>query len=284
MSLTEDESLTPGLYLCPTPIGNLEDITLRVLKVLALCDAVAAEDTRHSLKLLNHYGIRKRLISCHEHNSRRRGPEIAEEIRQGRSVALVSDAGMPGISDPGAEILRLCVAEGLPVTVLPGPSASLTALVASGLGTDRFMFWGFPERQGKRRKAQLEAMVRTDATVILYESPHRITATLQDLVNVGGDRPAVLAREITKRYEEYLRGTLLSLKERLTETPPKGELVLLFEGGMADTPAEYDLDSAMDRLLAEGLPKKEIARRLAEETGESRNAIYQALLARQDGK
>lgn len=143
MSLTEGEGLAPGLYLCPTPIGNLEDITLRALRVLAACDVVAAEDTRHSLKLLNHYGIRKRLLSCHEHNSKKRGPEILEEIRAGHAVALVSDAGMPGISDPGADILRLCVAEGLPVTVLPGPSASLTALVASGLRTDRFTFWGF---------------------------------------------------------------------------------------------------------------------------------------------
>lgn len=278
MSLTEGEGLAPGLYLCPTPIGNLEDITLRALRVLAACDVVAAEDTRHSLKLLNHYGIRKRLLSCHEHNSKKRGPEILEEIRAGHAVALVSDAGMPGISDPGADILRLCVAEGLPVTVLPGPSASLTALVASGLRTDRFTFWGFPERQGRRRKEQLQEMVGTEGTLILYESPHRIAATLRDLHAAGGDRPAVLAREITKRYEEYLRGTLVSLAEHLEKTPAKGELVLLFEGTPQAAAPAVDKETRMAQLLGEGHSKKEIARRLAEETGESRNALYQALL------
>lgn len=278
MSLTSDDSLEPGLYICPTPIGNLEDITLRVLKTLALADIVAAEDTRHSIRLLNHYGIRKKLLSYHEHNLKKRGPEILEEIRGGKAVALVSDAGMPGISDPGADILRLCIEASLPVIVLPGATASVTALVASGLRTDRFAFWGFPERQSGRRKEQLEAMLNQEGTVILYESPHRIEATLKDLLTVGGDRPVVLAREITKRYEEYLRGNLTDLIARVSEAPVKGELVLLFEGAPGRNLPEVDGDARMKALLEEGLPTKEIARILARETGKSRNEIYQVLI------
>lgn len=278
MSLTSDDSLQAGLYICPTPIGNLEDITLRVLKVLALADIIAAEDTRHSIRLLNHYGIRKKLLSYHEHNLKKRGPEIIEEIRGGRSVALVSDAGMPGISDPGADILRLCIEASLPVVVLPGPTASITALVASGLRTDRFAFWGFPERQSGRRKEQLETILNQDGTAILYESPHRIEATLADLLTVGGDRPVVLAREITKRYEEYLRGNLTDLIARIRETPVKGELVLLFEGAPGRNIPEVDEGARRQALLAEGLPKKEIARILAKETGKSRNEVYQSLI------
>lgn len=278
MSLTSDDSLEAGLYICPTPIGNLEDITLRVLKVLALSDIVAAEDTRHSIKLLNHYGIRKKLISYHEHNLKKRGPEIIEDIRTGKAVALISDAGMPGVSDPGADIIRLCIEASLPVIVLPGPSASVTALVASGLRTDRFTFWGFPERQGGRRKDQLEAMLDQDGTLILYESPHRIEATLKDLLAIGGDRPVVLAREITKRYEEYIRGDLSDVIARINERPVKGELVLLFEGSPGRNTPEVDAESRLKELLEEGLPTKEIARILAKETGKSRNVIYQSLI------
>lgn len=278
MSLTSDDSLEAGLYICPTPIGNLEDITLRTLKTLALADCIAAEDTRHSLRLLNHYGIRKKLISYHEHNIRKRGPEILEEIRAGKAIALVSDAGMPGISDPGADIISLCLAASLPVVVLPGASASVTALVASGLRTDRFTFWGFAERQGSRRKEQLEAMLDQEGTVILYESPHRIEGTLKDLLALGGDRPVVLAREITKRYEEYIRGPLTELIDRLVQTPVKGELVLLFEGTPGRKTPAFDMDSRLKALLAEGHPKKEIARILAKESGRSRNEIYQSLI------
>ncbi len=278
MSLTSDDSLEAGLYLCPTPIGNLEDITLRVLKVLALADAVAAEDTRHSIKLLNHYGIKKKLISYHEHNLKKRGPEIVEEIRAGKAIALVSDAGMPGISDPGADILRLCIEASLPVTVLPGPTASITALVASGLRTDRFTFWGFMERQGGRRKEQLEAMLDQEGTAILYESPHRVEGTLQDLLDTGGDRPVVLAREITKRYEEYLRGDLTEVIARISAHPVKGEMVLLFEGSPGRNTPVVDADSRLKELLAENLPTKEIARILAKETGKSRKEIYQSLI------
>lgn len=278
MSLTSDDSLEAGLYICPTPIGNLEDITLRVLKVLALADAVAAEDTRHSIRLLNHYGIRKKLISYHEHNLKKRGPEILEEIRAGKAIALVSDAGMPGISDPGADILRLCVEAALPVVVLPGPTASVTALVASGLRTDRFTFWGFPERQGERRRDQLEAMLDQEGTVILYESPHRIETTLRDLLEAGGDRPIVLAREITKRYEEYIRGPLTEVIDRIGAKPVKGELVLLFEGSPGREAPVVDADSRLKALLEEGLPTKEIARILAKETGRSRKEVYQSLI------
>ncbi len=281
MSLTNDDFLEPGLYICPTPIGNLEDITLRVLKCLALADAVAAEDTRHSIKLLNHYGIKKKLISYHEHNLKKRGPEIVEEIRGGKAIALVSDAGMPGISDPGADILRLCLEANLPVVVLPGPTASVTALVASGLRTDRFTFWGFPERQGARRKEQMDAMLSQEGTVILYESPHRIEGTLKDLLEAGGERPVVLAREITKRYEEYLRGSLTELIDRLAGSPVKGELVLLFEGTPGWNKPEVDAESRLNELVEEGLSKKEIARVLAKETGKSRNEIYQTLLNRE---
>ncbi len=278
MSLTSDDSLKAGLYICPTPIGNLEDITLRVLKVLALADIVAAEDTRHSIKLLNHYGLKKKLLSYHEHNLKKRGPEIIDEIRAGKAIALISDAGMPGISDPGADILRLCVEESLPVVVLPGPTASITALVASGLRTDRFTFWGFPERQGGRRKDQLEAMLDQEGTAILYESPHRIESTLKDLLAVGGDRPIVLAREITKRYEEYLRGDLTDVIAQIGEGPVKGELVLLFEGSPGRNAPVVDEESRLKELLEKGLPTKEISRILAKETGKSRKSIYQSLI------
>lgn len=278
MSLTSDDSLGAGLYICPTPIGNLEDITLRVLKVLALADIIAAEDTRHSIKLLNHYGLKKKLLSYHEHNLKKRGPEIIDEIRAGKAVALISDAGMPGISDPGADILRLCVEESLPVVVLPGPTASITALVASGLRTDRFTFWGFPERQGGRRKEQLEAMLDQEGTAILYESPHRIESTLKDLLAIGGDRPIVLAREITKRYEEYLRGDLTDVLTRIGEGPVKGELVLLFEGSPGRNIPVVDEESRLKELLEKGFPTKEISRILAKETGKSRKSIYQSLI------
>lgn len=278
MSLTSDDSLEAGLYICPTPIGNLEDITLRVLKVLALADIVAAEDTRHSIKLLNHYGLKKKLLSYHEHNLKKRGPEIIDEIRGGKAIALISDAGMPGISDPGADILRLCVEESLPVVVLPGPTASITALVASGLRTDRFTFWGFPERQGGRRKDQLEAMLDQEGTAILYESPHRIESTLKDLLAIGGDRPIVLAREITKRYEEYLRGDLTDVIARIGEGPVKGELVLLFEGSPGRNVPVVNEESRLKELLEKGLPTKEISRILAKETGKSRKSIYQSLI------
>lgn len=281
MSLTSDDSLKPGLYICPTPIGNLEDITLRVLKCLALADAIAAEDTRHSIKLLNHYGIKKKLISYHEHNLKKRGPEIVEEIRGGKAIALVSDAGMPGISDPGADILRLCLEAALPVEVLPGATASVTALVASGLRTDRFTFWGFPERQGMRRKEQMEAMLNQEGTVILYESPHRIEGTLKDLLEAGGERPVVLAREITKRYEEYLRGSLSELIARIAANPVKGELVLLFEGTPGRNKPAVDAECRLRELVEEGLSKKEIARILAKETGKSRNEVYQSLVNRE---
>lgn len=280
MSLTSDDPLTPGLYICPTPIGNLEDITLRVLKALMLSDIVAAEDTRHSLKLLNHYGIRNHLISYHEHNVKKRGPELVEAIQAGKAVALVSDAGMPGISDPGADIIRLCIDQNLPVVVLPGPSASITALVASGLNTERFIFCGFPERSGKRRKELLQSMVLQEGTVIMYESPHRIAETLKELLAMNGDLPAVLGREITKRYEEYIRGTFSSILESLERKPAKGELVLLFEGKPVEHQRGVNLSERIGELTASGMGNKEIAKVLSGESGIGKNEIYQMLIGK----
>ena len=262
-SSRRQKPLDPGLYVCPTPIGNLEDITLRVLRVLRESDAIAAEDTRHTLKLLNHYGIKKTLISYHEHNIRTRGPEIVARIVGGEKIALVSDAGMPGISDPGADVIALCREAGVYVTVLPGPTASVTALVASGLRTDRFLFEGFIDRKGQTRKARLEQLALLDGSVILYESPHRLLKTLEDLSGVLGDAPLVIARELTKRYEDVQKKNLSEWVEYYAHTTPKGELVLIFEGHAQAEIAVELTDDRMFGLIKDGLPLKEISKVLA---------------------
>ena len=215
------------LYLVATPIGNLEDITLRALRVLKEVDQIACEDTRHTLKLLNHFEIRKPLVSYHEHNELTRAPELVLAMEKGSSIALVSDAGMPLVSDPGHRLVTLAIRHHIPVVPVPGPAALLTALSASGLPGEEFVFIGFlPARSGERQRA-LERLRIEERTLIFYEAPHRIVDTIADAAAILGDRPACLAREVTKMHEEFRRGRLTQLFQTLQEHPAKGEITLV---------------------------------------------------------
>ena len=226
------------LYLCATPIGNLEDITARVLRILQEVDVVAAEDTRQTIKLFNRYGIHTPLVSYHQYNQKNRGKQLLQQMLEGKNVALVSDAGLPGISDPGEDLVRLSVAADIVVVPLPGPSASLTALIASGLPTNRFVFEGFLPLKGILRNQRLEDLRWEKRTMILYESPHRIKHTLADLLKVLGDRPAVLARELTKKFEEFQRGTLSEILNWSERVQVRGELTLIIAGTQEKTPLQ----------------------------------------------
>jgi 16S rRNA (cytidine1402-2'-O)-methyltransferase len=220
----------PGLYVVSTPIGNLEDITLRALKVLKEADFIACEDTRHTGLLLHHYQIDARLISYHEHNKLQRTPELLEMLRQGKSIALTADAGTPGISDPGFYLIRAAIEKGFPVHPVPGASALLSALVVSGLPSDHFVFEGFlPKREGRATK-RLKALVEQERTMVFFESPHRIVRTLKLLLDVFGDRPIVLARELTKKFEEVLRGPISETIARIEQGTIRGEIVLIVKG------------------------------------------------------
>ncbi len=231
---TERTCVEPGvLYLVSTPIGNLEDITFRALKVLKEVDLVASEDTRHTGVLLKHYDLSKRLISYHDFNKKKKAPLIIKDLKEGKSVAVVSDAGTPGISDPGYYLVQLAIGEGIKVIPVPGASAFLSALVVSGLPTDRFAFEGFlPAKLGKRRK-RLKELLEEERTLIFYESPHRFAKTLDDISEILGQRRMVVARELTKKFEEILRGTAEEIKGSLGERKLKGELVILIEGKSA---------------------------------------------------
>src|SRR6202045_1994927 len=212
-SSSEPASLAPGLYLVGTPIGNLEDITLRALRVLKEADLIACEDTRQTQKLLQHYAIHKEMVSYHAHNELMRAPELVIQLEEGAQVALVSDAGMPVVSDPGHRLVVLCLRHHIPVVPIPGPSAFVAALAASGLPTDEFLFVGFlPPRAGAPRKA-LEALKDEPRALVLYEAPHRLAETLEDAADILGSRPAVVAREVTKIHEEFLRGSLAELRD-----------------------------------------------------------------------
>lgn len=273
------EALPAMLYLCPTPIGNLEDITLRAIRVLSACAAVYCEDTRRTAQLMNHLGLKKPLIACHTHNEAQRGAEMARRVLAGEAVAYVSDAGMPGISDPGERLVRHCIAEGVPFRVLPGPSASLTALVLSGLPTAEALFAGFLPRSGKERREAIARLARQKGTVIFYESPLRLAETAKDLLAAWGDRPAVLCRELTKLYEEAVRDTLSGLAGRYASEPPKGECVLLVGGLQDGEGSEADLDATLSRLLGEGLSAKDAARQASALLDVPRNEAYSRALA-----
>lgn len=303
------------LYICPTPIGNLEDITLRTLKVLREVDIIAAEDTRVTRKLLNHYEIKTPLMSYHEHNKREKGPEIILMLQEGKDVALVTDAGTPGLSDPGEDLVRLSVDGGIRVVPLPGAAAAICALVASGLSAERFVFEGFLPRKKKERSKRLKELSGESRTLILYEAPHRLLKTLEDLRQVLGDRRIAVAREMTKIHEEFFRGTLSGAIDRFTKTPPKGELVLVLEGQPEIDGPKYDInageinplqskkikegflsvdeerdasegDTDFKELLKKkyeyytsiGFSRKKALKRAAEELGISRNKAYSMLL------
>lgn len=279
-------SLEEGmLYLCATPIGNLEDITLRVLRVLQEADVIYCEDTRNTLKLLRHFEIVKPLQSYHDHSPEARAQKIADDVRAGRQVALVSDAGMPVISDPGFDLVNLFRRENLPYTVLPGASASLTALVLSGIAADRFLFEGFLPRKKKDLEARLALLDKERATAIIYESPHRLSATLDVFAKRWPERECAAVREITKRFEETVRGTTVSVRDHFNANVPRGEFVLILGGAVeTETSAEDTLAQGLalaKQLIQEGASTNQAAKEAAQATGLSKRTIYQALLADQ---
>jgi 16S rRNA (cytidine1402-2'-O)-methyltransferase len=267
------------LWLVGTPIGNLEDVTERARRVLAEVDVIACEDTRRTRALLSHLEIPSpRLVSFFEGNEERRVPELLAALREGRSVGLVTDAGMPAVSDPGYRLVAACAEEGIEVDAVPGPSAAVTALALSGLPTDRFAFEGFlPRRPGERRR-RLEGLAAEARTLVLFESPRRLPSLLREAAEALGDRRAAVARELTKAHQEVARGSLSELAERFA-APPRGEVVVVVEGGGPAEPAELgDLAERVRRLAEEGLSRRDAVARIASEAGVSRRALYEESL------
>lgn len=275
------------LYVCATPIGNLEDITLRVLRILREVDLIAAEDTRHTRKLLHHYDIHRPLTSYHEHNRRQKGEQLLRELMTGKKIALVTDAGTPAISDPGWDLVHMAIAAGIQVVPLPGPSALVTALVVSGLPTERFVFEGFLPREGKERRQRLQALAEEERTIVLYEAPHRLRRTVADLLTVLGEaRPVALARELTKIHEEVWRGTLVELQARLEQEEVRGEIVLVVGGRTKEEAAankgeitEEEIAARVREMMAAGKDKKEAMKTVALGLNISKKEVYRALLA-----
>jgi 16S rRNA (cytidine1402-2'-O)-methyltransferase len=272
-----DQASTGTLFLVGTPIGNLGDITDRARETLAAVDLVAAEDTRRTGTLLKRFGIRARMVSLHDANERQRVGEVLEVLWSGRDVALVSDAGMPGVSDPGFRLVRACVEEGVAVRVVPGPSAVLSALVVSGLPADRFVYEGFlPKRAGERRR-RLQELASEPRTIVLFESPRRVGAVLRDAAQALGDRRVAVARELTKLHEEVIRGTISEILPLVEDL--KGEVVVVVEGRQDEPPADLDdLVRQAQELVAGGVRKREAAAEVARRHGASANEIYRALV------
>ena len=275
---------TGTLYIIATPIGNLEDITYRAVRILGEVDLIAAEDTRHSLKLLNHFNISKPLTSYFDHNQQLKGERILNTLLQGKSVALISDAGTPCVSDPGYHLVRDAVAAGIKVIPIPGPCAAITALSASGLPSDVFTFVGFPpSRQGKRRSFLAEMAV-LPGTLVLYEAPHRLEDSLRDILEVLGERQIVVARELTKIFEEFIRGTVSEVMAVVGQDKVRGEVVILVSPGEPVEQIAEPLDQVLRRLLdEEGLSVKDAARKAAEITGVSRSEAYSEAIALRKG-
>ena len=277
---------TGRLYLCATPIGNLADITYRAVETLRTADVIAAEDTRHTRGLLAHYDIHTPMTSYHEHNKEEKGAELIERLRAGETVVCVSDAGLPGIADPGGDLARRAIAEGIPVTPLPGANAALSALICAGLPLEGFTFVGFLPRKEKNRREVLARVAAYPETLIFYEAPHRLRETLAALASgLGAQRRACAARELTKKFEEFRRTTLGELLAHYREHEPRGEFVLIVAGadenaaGTADAAEEMSLTERYAAHIAKGLDKKEAMRRTAQELGISRRDVYQAVLA-----
>ncbi|BAY97899.1 uroporphyrin-III C/tetrapyrrole methyltransferase [Tolypothrix tenuis PCC 7101] len=273
----------PGtLYVVGTPIGNLEDITFRAVRILQNVDLIAAEDTRHTGKLLQHFQVQTPQISYHEHNRTSRIPELLEHLANGKAIALVSDAGMPGISDPGYELVRACIEAGITVVPIPGASAAITALSASGLPTDRFVFEGFLAAKTQQRREYLESLQTESRTIIFYESPHRLRDTLQDLGEMlGSDRQIVLARELTKFYEEFWRGTIAEAIAHYNQREPQGEYTLVVAGIPPSQPqlTEAELKAELEQLIRQGISRSQASRQLAKFTSLSRRQLYQLALS-----
>ena len=270
------------LYLVPTPIGNLKDITLRALEVLKFVDIVAAEDTRQTLKLLNHFEIKKSLISYHKHNEQEKSEDIIELLKEGHNIAIVTDAGTPGISDPGAVIVKKCINENIDFEVLPGATAITTALVYSGLDTTKFLFRGFIPRENKERKILLNEIKDVKESIILYESPYRVVSTLETLLEYLGNRNVAICRELTKLHEEIKRGKIDELIDYFKNTAPKGEFVLVIEGKQQEhidkeNKEKWENLSIKDHILSvmeSGISKKEAIKYVAKERGLSKNEVY----------
>lgn len=277
---------TGKLYLCATPIGNLDDITLRVLDTLKNVDLIAAEDTRHSIKLLNHFQIKTPMTSYHEYNKVEKARYLVDQMKKGVTVALVTDAGTPGISDPGEELVRQCHEAGIPLTSLPGPAACITALTISGLPTRRFCFEAFLPADKKERQWILEELKKETRTIIVYEAPHHLVRTLSELAAALGERNITVCRELTKRYEEAFRTTFSGALEFYKENEPKGECVVVIEGKSFDQVnrekqqefEEMTVEEHMELYLSQGMDKKEAMNRVAKDRGISKREVYQALL------
>ena len=277
------QPLAPGLYLVATPIGNLEDITLRALRVLGSVDRIACEDTRQTQKLLNHFNLRTPTVSYHMHNEAPRTDELIEELKEGARIAVVSDAGTPGIADPGSQIAAAAIEAGIPVFPIPGANAALSALIASGLSFERFTFHGFlPAKEGQRRTA-LEQLPRTGETLVFYEAPHRILGTLADIESTfGPTQPIVLARELTKIHEEFLRGPVGEIRKQLeSRAAIRGEFVLLFtitESENATTSQTRSIAAEVaDLMHSENLSEKDALKRIARERGIGKSEAYREL-------
>ena len=270
------------LYLVPTPIGNLGDISTRCRETLEQADFIAAEDTRVSLKLLNHLGIKKSLVSYYEHNKAFKGDKIVERILAGETCALVSDAGSPAISDPGEDLVKQCAAAGITVCAIPGPCAAITALSISGQATGRFCFEGFLSTAKKSRREHLESLKKEQRTMIFYEAPHKLVSTLEDLAEAfGNDRGISLCRELTKLHEEVVRTTLGGALEKYAENPPKGEFVLVVAGAPAEekeVATEGDAAVRVAQLMAEGLSRKDAVKQTAKELDLPKNVVYDIAL------
>lgn len=274
------------LYLCATPIGNLEDITFRVLRTLKEVDLIAAEDTRNSIKLLNHFEIKTPMTSYHEYNKIEKAYQLVDKMREGKNIALITDAGTPGISDPGEDLVRICYEEGIEVTSLPGAAACVTALTMSGLPTRRFAFEAFLPRDKKERALVLEQLKNETRTIILYEAPHHLVKTLEELKEVLGNRKIAVCRELTKRYEEKLLSTISDMLDFYKENEPRGEYVLVLEGKSFAELAEEEkksweamtLEEHMAVYEEQGVDRKEAMKLVAKDRGISKRDVYQALL------
>ena len=266
------------LYICPTPIGNLQDITIRTLETLKSVDEIYCEDTRNTIKLLNHYEISKPLYSMHEHNENEKSEEIINKLSLGKNIAYVSDAGMPGISDPGAILISYCIKNGAEFTTLPGASAFVVALVSSGLDTAGFFFKGFLDRNNGKKKQELRALSEYKNTVIIYESPNRTASTIKSIYEIFGDRNVVIAREISKKFEEYIRGSLRQVNEQLEkgDLVIKGEVIILVEGKkeIKEQISEKDILNELEKNIKLGLSQKDAIKVTASNLKVSKNTVY----------
>lgn len=286
-----EEQSSGTLYLVATPVGNLNDISFRAIQTLKDVDIIAAEDTRHTLKLLNHYEIKKPLISYFEHNKKQRGEELVRELLQGKSIALVTDAGTPGISDPGEDMVKLAIDNNIPFTMIPGCTASVMALVLSGLPCGKFCFEGFLSHGKNDRKEELKSLINEERTIIFYVSPHRVMDVLNDMHSILGDRKAALCRELTKKHEEVIRGTLSEMIETLPDMDNvKGEMVLVVEGADRKTEKENNhwfelsMSEHMDYYLRQGIDQKEAMKKVALDRGISKRDVYAYIINRKRGE